>query len=243
MTGTRIIESFDKELNRLRATLSEMAGLAETQLAQAVHALVTRDNDLAEQIIANDEKIDQLDFKAEKLAIEIIARRSPFADDLRELVASLKITNSLERIGDYAKSIAKRTRIMTEESPIRQVSVLPEMANFAQQMILDVMDAYINRDSAKAIDVWARDTRIDSLYNSLFRELLTYMLEKPQLITVCTHLLFIAKNIERIGDQATNIAEVTYYVIEGRHMSDDRPKLDETASARPLLNDQSGNSQ
>lgn len=234
MSGTRIIKSFDKELDRLRASLSEMAGLAEMQLAQAVEALVTRDIDLAGKTIALDRKIDDLEYATEKLAIEIIARRSPYADDLRELVASLKMTNSLERIGDYAKSIARRTSVMTKESPIRQISVLPEMASFARRMIVDVMDAYINRDSTKAVDVWARDTHIDTLYNSLFRELLTYMLEKPQLITACTHLLFIAKNIERIGDQATNIAEVAFYAIEGHHMSDNRPKLDETAFARPF---------
>lgn len=238
MSGARIIESFDKELEQLRAALSEMAGLAEIQLAQAVQALVTRDNDLAAKIVTADGKIDDLELTTEKLTIEIIARRSPLADDLRELVASLKITNSLERIGDYAKSIAKRTSVIAKEAPLRQISVLPEMAGFAQCMIHDVMDAYINRDSEKAISVWMRDTHIDTFYNSLFRELLTYMMEKPQLITVCTHLLFIAKNIERIGDQATNIAEVAYYVIEGHHMNDNRPKLDETAFARPFNADE-----
>ncbi|GAK32260.1 phosphate transport system regulatory protein PhoU [Iodidimonas nitroreducens] len=234
-------KSYDEELDQLRATLSEMAGLAEAQLHNAVTALVARDMILAQKSIADDERIDRLEHLAEERAIEIIARRAPLADDLRELVAAIRLSGALERIGDYAKNIAKRTTVLVNVLPMRQISIIPEMAKQAQRMISDVMDAYIQRDSALAIDVWARDERIDLLYDSLFRELLTYMMEKPELITACTHLIFIAKNIERVGDQATNIAEVAYYMIEGRSMKDNRVKRDETAFADPSDNTESDN--
>ncbi|GER06508.1 phosphate transport system regulatory protein PhoU [Iodidimonas muriae] len=239
MTDIHTIKSYDDELDQLRAILSEMAGLAEMQLANAVTALMARDIELAEKAIASDKKIDLLEQRAEEKAIEVIARRAPLADDLRELVATIKISNALERIGDYSKNIAKRTTVLVNTLPIRQISVLPEMAQEAQRMITDVLDAFIQRDSTRAIDVWTRDERIDLLYDSLFRELLTYMMEKPQIITACTHLLFIAKNIERAGDQATNIAEIAYYVIEGRPMKDARPKRDDTAFARASKDEQS----
>lgn len=229
MAGIHTLGSYDDELDRLRALLSQMAGQAEMLLANAVTALIARDSALAEKAIAADEKIDRLELEAETLAIEIIARRSPLADDLRELVSAIKIANALERIGDYAKNIAKRTTVILKSLPLRQVGVLPEMSNEARRMIADALDAFIERDSARAIDVWVRDERIDRLYDSLFRELLTYMMEQPQTISVCTHLLFIAKNIERVGDQATNIAELAYYVIEGRPLKDGRPKGDHTA--------------
>lgn len=229
MTGIHTLGSYDEELDRLRSLLSKMAGQGEMLLGDSVTALIARDIELAQKAIVADAEIDRLEAEAESLAIEIIARRAPLADDLRELVSSIKIANALERIGDYGKNIAKRTTVLIESDPVRQVSVLPEMSNEARRMIVDAIDAFIERDSARAIDVWVRDERIDLLYDSLFRELLTYMIEKPQLISICTHLLFIAKNIERVGDQATNIAELVYYVIEGRPLREERPRADRSA--------------
>ncbi|GAB4576864.1 MAG: phosphate signaling complex protein PhoU [Rhodothalassiaceae bacterium] len=228
MNGVHMLGSYDEELDRLRSLLSQMAGLAERLLGDAVTALLARDIELAQKAIAADAEIDRLEAEAEALAIETIARRAPLADDLRELVSAIKIANALERIGDNAKNIARRSTVLIESDPVRQVSVLPEMSNEARHMLRDVLDALIARDSARAIDVWLRDERIDQLYDSLFRELLTHMMENPQRIGVCTHLLFMAKNIERIGDQATNIAELAYYVIEGRPLRDERPRADLT---------------
>lgn len=231
MPGFHTLESYDAELDRLRSTLSEMAGLAEAQLGNAISALVSRDVEFAERVVEADARIDRMEIAAEAQTVEIIARRSPLADDLRELVAAIKIAGALERIGDYAKNIAKRTTVMVRNMPLRQVGVLPEMAAEARRMIVDVIDAFIARDSARALDVWSRDERVDMLYDSLFREMLTHMMEKPGLITACTHLLFIAKNIERVGDQATNIAELAFYVAEGRPLRESRPKGDDTAFA------------
>ena len=223
------VKAYDDELNRLRSIISQMAGFAEAQLDGSVDSLIQRDAEGARRIMAADAKLDQLDMDAEKLAIEIMARRAPMADDLREIVAALKISTMLERIGDYAKNIAKRATVLSGTTPISLASIIPRMAIDAKSMIKDALDALIERDTARAVDVWHRDKRIDDLYNSLFRELLTYMMENPRLITPCTHLLFVAKNIERIGDQATTIAEITYYAIEGEMMKESRPKGDETS--------------
>lgn len=227
MAGLHTLESYDAELDRLRSTLSEMAGLAEAQLGKPAVA----------RVIAGDARIDRMEIAAEAQTVEIIARRSPLADDLRELVAAIKIASALERVGDYAKNIAKRTTVLVRNLPLRQVGVLPEMATEARRMIVDVIDAFIARDSARALDVWSRDERVDLLYDSLFRELLTHMMEKPGLITACTHLLFIAKNIERVGDQATNIAELAFYVSEGRPLREGRPKGGSSAFAVALKED------
>jgi len=223
------VRAYDEELDRLSRVVSEAGGLAEQQLAQAVQALEARDPDLAERVVAQDKKIDQLELEVDDLVVGLIARRSPLADDLRNIIAALKIISMLERIGDFAKNIAKRVPTIAQAAPIRVAGTIPQMAEEAQRMVKMALDAYVERDSRLAIQVWTSDDRVDALYNSLFRELLTYMMESPQMISVATHLLFIAKNIERIGDQATNIAEVVYYAITGEVLEDERPKADRTA--------------
>lgn len=231
MTHQHTIKSYDQELDRLRSIIAQMGGYAETQLKDAVESLMNRDTEQARRVIEADKRLDQMEIEAEQLAIEIFARRAPMADDLREIIAALKISGVLERIGDYAKNISKRTTALQASTKVAAIETVPLMATEARRMIRDVLDAFIERDSKLAIAVWTRDEKIDSLYNSLFRELLTYMMETPNLITACTHLLFIAKNIERIGDHATNIAEVVYFAIEGKMMEDDRPKGDITSFA------------
>lgn len=223
------LKSYDEELNQVRALISKMGGFAEAQLTGAVEALMSRDTEMAHRIVAADRKLDEMESDTEALAIEIIARRGPVADDLRELISAIKIATMLERIGDYAKNIAKRTTVLAQSAPLKAIAIIPQMTREAQQMIRLVMDACVERDHERAVDVWVRDERVDALYNSLFRELLTYMMEEPKLITPCTHLLFIAKNIERVGDQATNIAELVFYMVEGVHMGERRPKKDDTS--------------
>jgi len=216
MTSPHTVTSYDEELEALRACLSRMAGLAESQLHQSVSALMERDTELAARVIDDDRKLDELEIEAEERAVGIIARRSPLADDLRELIAAIKVASALERIGDYAKNIAKRTTALARSMPHIQLGVLPEMADEVRRRLPEVLTAMFDRDSTRAMEIRAQDERVDMLYDSLFRELLTYMMEQPQLITVCTHLLFIAKNIERMGDQVSNIAELAYYVAEAR---------------------------
>ncbi|WP_281301952.1 MULTISPECIES: phosphate signaling complex protein PhoU [unclassified Iodidimonas] len=227
------VSAYDEELNALRSIVTQMGGLAEQELAEAVAALTARDPEAAAKVIAMDKRLDALEFEADALVVQMIARRSPVADDLREIISALKITGMLERVGDFAKNIAKRVTVISQSAPVRPAATIPQMAQEAHMMISNVLEAYVERDSAKAVMVWRSDDRVDALYNSLFRELLTYMMESPSSITQSTHLLFIAKNIERIGDQATNIAEVIYFAIEGEPLEDDRPKSDTTSFARP----------
>ncbi|WP_339780321.1 phosphate signaling complex protein PhoU [uncultured Thalassospira sp.] len=222
-----IVSSFDDELTRLNNIISQMGGLAESQLISAIRAISKRDSELAEQVIISDLRIDKLEQEVQDFAVRVLALRQPMADDLRQVVTALKLSNDLERIGDLAKNIAKRAQVLNQIPPIRPVQVIPNMARLAQEIIKDVLDAYIENDAEKAQRVWARDQEVDDMYNSLFRELLTYMMEDPRNITASTHLLFIAKNIERIGDHATNIAETIYYRIKGEDLPvDGRPKND-----------------
>jgi len=223
------VATYDDELNELRSTVAEMGGLAEQQLSAAVDALQSRDPDQARAIIADDRRIDGYEVKVDELVVQLIARRGPVADDLREIIAGLKIAAMLERIGDVAKNIAKRVSVIVREDPIKPAGSIPQMADEARKMVNTVLDAYVERDSEKAMAVWLADQRVDALYNSIFREMLTYMMESPKTITAATHLLFIAKNIERVGDQATNIAEVIFFAIEGEVLEDKRPKADTTA--------------
>jgi len=234
MSSTHIVQSYDDYLDTLRSTLSRMAGRAEAQLADAVAALVERHGELAADVIESDPLLDKMEIEAERLAVEIIARRSPVADDLRELVAAIKIASALERIGDYAKNIAKRASVLVHDLPMRQIGMLPEMAGDVRRMILAALDAFLERDSARAVDVWYWDERVDRLHESVFRELLTYMMESPRLITPCTHLLFIAKTLERAGDQATAVAELAYYAVEGR------PLVPSAHGAEPVSTKTSG---
>ena len=224
---THIVSSFDEELTRLNNIISQMGGLAESQLISSIRAIVKRDSELAEKVIVSDKRIDVLEQEVQDFSVRLLALRQPMADDLRQVVTALKLSNDLERIGDLAKNIAKRAQVLNQIPPIRPVQVIPNMGKLAQEIIKDVLDAYIEGDAEKAERVWARDQEVDDMYNSLFRELLTYMMEDPRNITASTHMLFIAKNIERIGDHATNIAETIYYRIKGEDLpAIDRPKND-----------------
>lgn len=231
MPTQHIVQKYDDELRRLATLIVQMGGLAESQLAGAVDAVVRRDGALASEVVQNDVKLDQLRSQIDDLAIELLARRQPMANDLRAIVSALRISSEIERIGDYAKNIAKRSVALSQAPLVRPVHAVPRMAALVQALIKDTLDAYITADAAKADAVRARDEEVDELYTSLFRELLTYMMEDPRSITPCTHLLFIAKNIERIGDHATNIAELIHFTVKGEMPVDERPKGDDTAYA------------
>jgi len=226
MNSEHIVKSFDEELQQLNAVVLRMGGVAEAQLAGAIDALVRRDSDLAQKVVAGDEAIDQMDLELDENAVRTLALRQPMANDLREVISSLKISSDLERIGDYAKNVAKRTLALNQLAPHEATRSIPRMAKLVQAIIKDVLDAYANHDPNRALDVWHRDEEVDEMYTALFRELLTYMMEDPRNITPCTHLLFIAKNIERIGDHATNIAETTHYLTTGKRIHGGRPKSD-----------------
>jgi phosphate transport system protein len=229
MAAEHIIKSYDEELNRLNGMIVEMGGFAESQLAAAVEAVARRDSELAARVIEGDEKVDQLERDLDNLAIRLLALRQPMARDLREIVAALKIGSDLERICDYAANVAKRAIALAQSPPIQPVHALPRMAALALRLIKDVIDAYVERDADKALAVWRGDEELDEMYSSLFREFLTYMMEDPRNIGVCTHLLFMAKNIERIGDHATNIAENLYYLVHGTPLTQARPKGDKSS--------------
>jgi phosphate transport system protein len=226
-----IVKSFDQELQLLDKKVAQMGGLAERQLAQAFDALERRDPKLAEGAVASDRSIDVLERELQEQTILMIARRQPVANDLRHIMTVLKIAGDLERIGDLAKNIAKRALAVSGENhPKPLMTGLKHMLELALRQLKDVLDAHAERDSEKALAVWRADERIDAMYNSLFRELLTYMMEDPRNIGLCTHLLFGAKNIERIGDHTTNIAETVHYLVSGATIADDRPKGDTTSS-------------
>jgi phosphate transport system protein len=225
-------KAFDVDLQELARKVTEMGGLAEKEVADAVDALAKRDATLAQRVIALDVSADQLQHEIEDKAILTIARRQPMAVDLREIVAALRLANDLERIGDLAKNIAKRVVALNGDFPPQKlIRGVEHLADLVLTQLKDVLDAYARRDVAKAIAVWKGDDTIDAMYTSLFRELLTYMMEDPRNITFCTHLLFCAKNIERMGDHATNVAETVYYMVEGRALTDERPKGDNTSIA------------
>ena len=227
------IKAFDADLQDLTRVVAEMGGLAERQIAKAIEALDKRDPALADRVIAEDAKIDALQHEIEEKAVLTIARRQPMAVDLREIVGALRVSNDLERIGDLAKNIAKRVGALEEDFGSQQVMRgVEHMADLVLAQIKDVLDSFANRDSAKALAVWRNDEEIDAVNNSLFRELLTYMMEDPRNISYCIHLLFCAKNIERMGDHATNIAETVYFIAEGRTLAEERPKGDNTASTK-----------
>jgi phosphate transport system protein len=231
MASEHIIKSYDQELRRLDNIVAEMGGTAESQLNSAMDAMVKRDADLAAVVIESDAHVDELEREVEALVVRLLALRQPMARDLRQIIAALKISTDIERIGDYATNVAKRSIALDNIAPVRPVYALPRMGRVAAAMIKDVLDAYVERDAAKAMAVWLRDEELDEMYTSLFRELLTYMIEDPRNITSGTHLLFIAKNLERIGDHATNIAETLYFLVNGTTMQRVRPKGDRTSLA------------
>jgi phosphate transport system protein len=225
-----IAKAFDADLQELTRKVAEMGGLAEREVAESVHALSRRDNELARKVINNDAQIDALQLEIEEKAILTIARRQPMAVDLREVVGSLRVANDLERIGDLAKNIGKRVLDLSGEFPSQKViRGVEHMTSLVLAQIKQVLDSYAARDVSIALAVWKGDKEIDAMCTSLFRELLTYMMEDPRNISFCIHLMFCAKNIERMGDHATNIAETVHYMIEGFPITEKRPKGDTTA--------------
>jgi len=214
------VKAFDDDIGQLRGLIAEMGGLAEQAIRAAIEALQRHDLEAAARIVAEDKKIDALEMQVEQLAVRIIALRAPMAVDLREVVAALKIAGVVERIGDYAKNIAKRVPLIDSHGEIEPLSVLPAMATLAAALVHDVLDAFAARDADAAVSVCERDKAVDDFYNSLFRVLVTHMMENPKTIGQVAHLLFIAKNLERVGDHATNVAEMVYYAATGTHMAE-----------------------
>lgn len=227
-----IVKSFQEELDSLSAQIAQMGGLTEAQLSAAIEAVTRRDQQLAERTILEDQRIDALESEIESHAVRMIALRQPMATDLREAIAAIKISIDLERIGDLAKNIAKRAIVLQNdfEGANKLIQGISRMGRLAQRQLKQVLDAYSNREAQAAMEVWRDDEEIDAMYNSVFRELLTYMMEDPRTIGVSTHLLFVAKNIERIGDHATNIAETVSYLVTGEWVAAERPKGDTTST-------------
>ena len=229
LNNDHVVKSYDEELSHLAHTIAKMGGLAEAQLQTAIEALVRRDAAMADQVVQSDARIDELEHEVSLLTMRMLALRQPVGQDLREVVAALKISSDIERIGDYAANIGKRTLALSQVPPLKLVSNIPRLGRLVQQLIKDVLDAYIEHDRDKAVEAWQRDEEVDELHTSLFREFLTYMMEDSRNINPCTHLLFIAKNIERIGDHATNIAEAVHFLVRGQKLDAPRPKGDETS--------------
>ncbi len=231
-----IVKSYDEELDRISNTIVHLGSFIEEQLARAINSLVNRDSALADEVIADDRKADALEEDINNQVTRILALRQPMADDLRLITAALKISSDLERIGDYAANVARRADALNQFEPVKPVFAVPRMALTVQTMIKDVLDAFLERDAERAMTVWRRDEEVDEMYNSLLRELVTYMMEDPRNITPCTHLLFVAKNIERVGDHATNMAETISYLVHGKVITEDRPKGELDGIKLPVSN-------
>jgi len=222
------VKSFDNDISQLRGLIAEMGGLAEVAIRDAVDALSSYDEEKARQVVANDPQIDALEAEVDRLAVRIIALRAPMADDLREVVAALKISGVIERIGDYAKNIAKRVGRVEGRVKIEPLTLIPAMADLAEGMVRDVLNAYGARDALLAVEIIRRDEKVDNFYNSIFRNLVAHMMENPATISSAAQLLFVARNLERIGDHATNVAEMVYFAATGEYCTErDRPELDE----------------
>ncbi|HEY8592487.1 MAG TPA: phosphate signaling complex protein PhoU [Sphingomicrobium sp.] len=215
------LKAFDQDLKELRELITDMGSFAEAAIEEAMRCLVEHDEAAAAELVQADVQLDELELEAERRIVQLIALRAPMADDLREAVAALKIAGVVERIGDYAKNIARRVRRLPKKGELEPMSLLPEMAKLASSMVRDVLRAFSERDPELARSVCARDDALDDFYESLFRTLLTYMMENPQTISASTTLLFVAKNLERIGDHATNIAEMVYYSATGERLAED----------------------
>lgn len=229
--GSHIVKSFDDELNKLKDIVARMGGLAEAHIVAAIQALNDRDGEAAARVVADDAKVDALERQANEQVVRLLALRTPVADDLRTAITGLKLSGELERIADNAASCAKRIMVLSQLPAVAPSRAVGRMGWLAVEMLKEVIDAYMAHDAERALAVWRRDQELDDLYSSLFRELLTYMLEDQRNITACTHLMFIAKNLERIGDHATNIAEMTYYVVTGKSLTEQRPKRDVSSYA------------
>lgn len=225
-----IVKGFGDSLDDLTSAVARMGGIVETQVNDALTAIGRRDTGLAQAVIERDLRADEAHRSIERQATKLLALRQPMANDLREVLAAFKMAGELERVGDLAKSISKRTLVLNRNEPIELTRTIERMGRIASELLNHVLDSYSQRDLQAALAVWRRDEELDSHYNSLFRELLTYMMEDVRNITPCTHLLFVAKNVERIGDHCTNIAEIVHYLISGEDIGRDRPKGDELDS-------------
>ena len=224
--GPHIVSAFDKDLVEIQAKVSEMGGVAEEMLVHAVEAIRSRDISLAERVFSLDDRLDELELGVEEMATTTIALRQPMAQDLRELLAALKIATTLERIGDLAENIARRAIVLVGKRRIKLSSSIVRMGRQTSAQLSDVLDAYVSKNTDRARSIWLRDVELDDTYNALFREVLTYMMEDPRTIGLGSQLLFVAKNLERIGDHTTHIAESVHYIVEGQPLGDDRPKGD-----------------
>ena len=225
-----IVTAFEAELQKISTRIAEMGGMAEANLAAAIEAIMKRDSERAEIVIRSDPEIDAMELVIEQEAVRIIALRQPMASDLREVIAAMRIAGDIERIGDLAKNIAKRALVLNKEEPVIGSFPIDRMGSQVQGQIDRVLLAYADRDAEASVAVRDYDEHVDQLHNSIFRELLTYMMEDPRTISRATHVLFIAKNLERIGDHATNIAETVYYLTTGQQLTDERPKGDDTSA-------------
>jgi phosphate transport system protein len=219
MPNDHTVKSYDQQINLLTRKIIEEGGLVEQQLAAAIDALVSRNVEQAARVIEQDDRVDDLEEEIDTLAIRLLATRQPMAVDLRLIAMAMKVSNDLERIGDYATNIAKAAARLAKAPPLKPLYAIPRMAQIAQEMVKGVLDAYVERDTQKVLAVWHRDDEVDDMYNSLFRELVTYMLEDPRNISTCIDLLFVAKHLERIGDHTTNIAEKIHYMIHGERIN------------------------
>jgi phosphate transport system protein len=231
MPTDHIVRSYDEDLRRLRDMTARMGGLAERQVADATRALVRRDTDLAAEVVQRDAQLDALEREIEHFTVRVLALRQPVAQDLRVVIAAMKASNDLERIGDYAANAAKRAIVLASLPSLGSLNGFERMAHLVQENLKAAMDAFVADDAVAARAVWEADEPVDSIYNGIFRELLTFMMEDPRNITAATHMLFIAKNLERIGDHTTNIAERIFYAVRGDTLPDERPKADQSAFA------------
>jgi phosphate transport system protein len=225
------VRAYGEELRRLREMVARMGGLAERQVADATTALIRRDSELATEVMGRDGAIDALEREIEAFCIRLLALRQPVGQDLRLIIGTLKIIHAIERIGDYARNAAKRAIVLSQQPPLGSLNGFQRMARLVQDNLKGAMDALVNDDAARADEVWASDQSVDEVYNGIFREMLTFMMEDPRNITAATHLLFVAKNLERIGDHTTNIAETVHYAVSGEPMTEERPKADSSPFA------------
>lgn len=238
LTHNHIVTSFEEELQDVARMVTELGGIVEVALKDSVTALARQDLRLADQVIQTDRRADNLFEKIEEAAINLIARRQPLAKDLRIVISSLRMAKDLERVGDLAKNIAKRTRAIGDDMPSKNLVLgIQRLTEMVSEQLNRVLDSFSRDDSELAEEVWSRDDRVDAMYTSLFREMLTYMMENPRNISPCTHLLFCAKNIERIGDHATNLAETVYFKVNGEHLKGTRPKKDGSIDVSVDLDD------
>ncbi|MBK6801335.1 phosphate signaling complex protein PhoU [Novosphingobium sp.] len=224
MAAEHTVKAFDEDITRLRGLIAEMGGLAEVSINEAMDALVKGNRELASGVVERDRRIDSIEAEVDRLAVRIIALRAPMADDLREVIAALKIAGVIERIGDYAKNIAKSTSKIQNRRQFEPITLIPAMSELASEMVHDVLTAYAARDADLAAEIVARDDKVDAFYESIFRNLVSHMMENPSTISSAAQLLFVARNIERIGDHATNVAEMVYYAATGNYLTDKEDK-------------------